>query len=115
MSSKKRLIRRYLLAAIVGGVEGFVCIAATYQCWCNRCGFDEAFVNQQINIRSQYDQEFRSAGRELVNRSVLLYFLIYSGKADLLANIFLGSTLLVPYAVYTFDVVAASRRKQGAV
>jgi hypothetical protein len=113
MSAKKHLIRRYLLATVVGVVVGLVGLLARYEHYLEREGDESisiALIDSTVRknaflIKPDSLNEVRVLRQELPALSFLLY--------DRFAiNIIFGSTLLVPFAVHTFDLVAASRRKR---
>ena len=74
-------------------------------------GYGLAEIDKTVIDYPFSNNRLLNEGRVLVQLRTFFEFLTYSGKADLLANILLGSTLFVPFAVYTFDVVAAARRR----
>jgi hypothetical protein len=112
MSDRKHLIRRYLLATLVGVVIGLVGMVAGYDNflkWHDSSGIAD-FDHQIISCNARFvSDSVLNAGRILFQIKFFLGFLLEDSSAS---NILLGSTLLVPFAVYTFDVVAASRRKR---
>jgi hypothetical protein len=117
MSDRKHLIRRYLFATLVGVVIGLVGMVVGYDNflkWHDSNGIAD-FDHQIISCNERFVSEsVINAGRILFQIKFFLRFLLEDSSAS---SIFLSSTLLLPFAVYTFDVVAASRRKreQGAV
>jgi hypothetical protein len=116
MNEKKHLIRRYLLAVLVGLVVGLIGVLAMYECFCERNGHG-SIANENYwarHVAVHFPAKNRDAVEIYIQQLAFLSFLLCDNSA---ANIFLCSTLLVPFAVYTFDVVAASRRKrvQGVV
>jgi hypothetical protein len=112
MSAKKQLIRRYLLAAMIGVVVGLVGLIAGYEDYLEHSRTSIAEVDGCASTWGE-DQQFKPGSRNtvrvLLQEGIFLTFLLERHSAY---NIRLGSTLLVPFAVYTFNVVAASRRKR---
>jgi hypothetical protein len=119
MTVNKHLMRRYLLATLVAVVVGLVGIFARYSYYTESVN---DFTPAEIDRRILSIPSFVNSGRLnewRINAQLWHFFgilLNYNDEAKLLGNIFVTSTLLAPFAVYTFDVVAASRRKreQGA-
>jgi hypothetical protein len=119
MSDRKHLIRRYLLATAAGVIVGLLGIFARYSYYTESVN---DFTPAEIDRRILSIPSFVNSGRLnewRINAQLWHFFgilLNYNDEAKLLGNIFVTSTLLAPFAVYTFDVVAASRRKreQGA-
>src|ERR1700733_13444896 len=113
MSVNKHLMRRYLLATLVGVAVGLPTNFARYESHIKGLA-DHPMGVQEIdrciidNFHSLQPGSLDSV-RALFQAYFLLFFLLEDNSAG---NILLGSTLLVPFAVYTFDVVAASRRKR---
>jgi hypothetical protein len=113
MSEKKLLlIRRYLLATLVGCVVGLIGVLARYELFCEHNGHGSiAEVSRWArHVAAYFPATNRDAIEMNIEQLAFLSFLLEDSSA---ANILFGSTLLVPFAVYTFDVVAASRRKRG--
>jgi hypothetical protein len=115
MSAKKHLIRRYLLATLLGFVVGIGGALAWY--WYHMESIQGASpprIDQEIVSNPYFAHSGHLNGfRVILQLLGFLAFLLYSGQGDLTVNILFVSTVLVPFAVYTFDVVAASRRKHG--
>jgi hypothetical protein len=119
LSEPKHLIRRYLLATLVGVVVGLVGVSTRYWYYMEKVvGDSPAQVDRYIMSRAEYVNSGRLGERRVFQQLWYICGLLYycEDQANLLGNIFLGSILLVPFAVHTFDVVAASRgkAKQGA-
>jgi hypothetical protein len=116
MTVNKHLIRRYLLATAAGVVVGLLGVLARYELFCEHNGHgsnaDENYWARHVAFH--FPAKNRDAVETYVQQLAFLSFLLCDNSA---ANIFLCSTLLVPFSVDTFDVVAASRRKrvQGGV
>jgi hypothetical protein len=114
MSAKKHL-RPYLLATLVGFVVGLVALIVIYEDDLERgVDRDEKISIAVIDTCVRENVSFYKPGHLLEVRILFqarhfLDFLLYYESA---ANILLATTLLVPFAVYTSDVVAASRRKR---
>ena len=104
MISKKHLIRRYLLATVVGIVVGLIGLLAGYQHNLESARTRMFELNDSPALLGDDDPRFQFAQEYL-----FWCFLLSDNSA---VNILFGSTLLVPFAVYTFDVVAAARRKR---
>jgi hypothetical protein len=119
MSSQKRTIRRYLVATLVGMVIGLVGLMIRYESFLH---MSVAQLNYELRVslllndlREDYQGSDRTEGEAacaLLHQLNFLHFLLDDNSAS---NILLSSTLLVAFAVYTFDVVAAprQRRRQG--
>jgi hypothetical protein len=111
MSARKHLIHRYLLAALVGFVIGCVGIFVKYLDFYGMCcdvwSSDLCGSYGNFYVHRDFPPANRTAGSLLLKEGVFLTTLVDGISGPLL----LDSTLLIPFAVYTFDVVAASRRR----
>jgi hypothetical protein len=121
MNPAKHFIRRYLLATLAGFVLGLIGVLARYEDYVKNSSHFGGFTVAQVDSDIVGNRLWRSqVGRHFDARMVLhrFYFFVFLAEDtnNSAGNILLGSTLLLPFAVYTFDVVAASRRKreQGA-
>jgi hypothetical protein len=114
MIVNKHLMRRYLLATLVGVVVGLVGMVVMCDHYCRK---HVGIGLLQFDCKAAYAAEHfykvggRDVARELIDLAVFLLTLL-SDKDKSTANFFIAP-LLIPFAVYTFDVVAASRRKRG--
>jgi hypothetical protein len=116
MTVNKHLIRRYLLGTLAGVVVGLIGLVLEYESFVEK-HYGKSISQMDEVVRDSQNQfktgTFESV-RVLGHVGAFLFFLLKDDAAD---GILIGSILLAPFAVYTFDVVAASRRKreQGAV
>jgi hypothetical protein len=112
MNAKTHMIRRYLLAAVVGAVVGLAGTFARYEAYVEHAGSTTIarIDGDAVSSRRWVKPGKLDDARVLVQIACFLYFLVHDNDNSA-CNIILGSALLVPFAVYTFDVVAASRRK----
>ena len=116
MSAKKLPIRRYLLATLVGIVVGLVGVGVMYEYYCEQCcGKTLSQIDHQFVF---FSEDLHAGGpktRILAHVGNFIVFVLCD-KPGTAVNILFGSTLLVPFAVYTFDAVAAAwKQRQGAV
>ena len=111
MTVSKHLIRRYLLATLVGFVVGIFGLFADYAHFFerNRMHYEAIDLNAQQVVALYHIPSRRNEVRALLQIWMFLNFLTDTKSAD---NTLFSTVLLVPFTVYTFDVVAASRRKQ---
>jgi hypothetical protein len=116
MTVNKHMIRRYLLATLVGVVVGLLGVVANYEEYVEHsphfCGKSVAQLDSDI-VGNRYGDLRSDAifdARMILHRFYFFVFLAEDTNNSA-SNILLGSTLIVPLAVYTFDVVATSRRE----
>jgi hypothetical protein len=111
MDEKKRLIRRYLLGTLVALSWGWLASLPGMSCSASTTGMavSPTKTTGLDMLHFTFLQRIGMPLKHTFNKLAFLSFLLCDNSA---ANIFLCSTLLVPFSVYTFDVVAASRRKR---
>jgi hypothetical protein len=118
MSAKPQLIRRYLIATLVGVVVGLVGVVARYEAYVEHAASTTIarIDGDVVSSRRWVKPGKLDDARVLAQITCFLYFLVHDNDNSA-GNILLGSTLLVPFAVYTFNVVTASqlKSKQGVV